>query len=165
VSADPPKPRAVFDCMVFLQGAARRDGAAGACLLLVERKAVELFLSGEVLSEIRDVLNRPKVRHKFPALNDQRVEQFLQALEKMAEIIHEVPRAVAYERDPRDEPYVNLAIAARAGFLVSRDGDFLDLANPSNADGALLRNLAPGLQILDPVSFLREVRRHSQTSP
>ncbi len=102
MSADPPKPRAVFDCMVFLQGAARRDGAAG---------------------------------------------------------------AVAYERDPRDEPYVNLAIAARAGFLVSRDGDFLDLANPSNADGALLRNLAPGLQILDPVSFLREVRRHSQTSP
>jgi putative PIN family toxin of toxin-antitoxin system len=151
--------------MVFLQGAARRDSAAGACLLLVERKAIELFLSDEVLSEIRDVLNRPKVRHKLPALNDHRVEQFLAALENMAEIIHEVPRAVAYERDPKDEPYLNLAIAARAGFLVSRDGDFLDLANPSNADGEVLRSRAPGLQILDPVSFLLEVRRLSKTSP
>ena len=34
---DRPKIRAVFDRMVFLQGAARRESPSGACLLLVYR--------------------------------------------------------------------------------------------------------------------------------
>ena len=59
MSADRLKIRAVFDCMVFLQGAARRESPAGACLLLAELEAVELCLSEEILSEIRDVLARP----------------------------------------------------------------------------------------------------------
>lgn len=33
----------------------------------------------------------------------------------------------SYERDPKDEPYVNLALAAGAKYLVTRDKDLLDL--------------------------------------
>ena len=62
MSADRPKIRAVFDCMVFLQGAARRESPAGACLLLVELEAVELYLSKEIIAEVRDVLTRPRVK-------------------------------------------------------------------------------------------------------
>src|SRR5258706_9409962 len=58
MDAERPKIRTVFDCMVFLQAAARRDSAAGVCLLLVELGAVELLLSGEIMTEIRDVLTR-----------------------------------------------------------------------------------------------------------
>jgi hypothetical protein len=36
MSGDNSKIRVVFDCMVFLQGAARRESAAGASLVLVE---------------------------------------------------------------------------------------------------------------------------------
>jgi predicted nucleic acid-binding protein len=64
-----------------------------------------------------------------------------------------VPRVFSYQRDPKDEPYIDLAIAAGASYLVSRDNDVLDLANPTDADGARLRHLAPLLQILDPLSF------------
>jgi len=76
-----------------------------------------------------------------------------------------VPHVFPYERDPKDEPYINLAIASGASYLVSRDTDVLDLANPTNADGARLRHLAPLLQILDPLSFLTELRRKSETVP
>jgi hypothetical protein len=50
MSADRPKIRAVFDCMVFLQGAARRESAGGACLFLVELNAIELCLSDEIMA-------------------------------------------------------------------------------------------------------------------
>ena len=106
-----PKPRAVFDCMVFLQAAARRESAAGICLLLVELGAVELCLSEEIIDEIRDVLARVKVRQKFPVLTDELVNGFLDALEKRSAVVHDVPRVFTYERDPKDEPYINLAIA------------------------------------------------------
>jgi predicted nucleic acid-binding protein len=64
--------RAVFDCMVFLQGAARRESPVGACLLLVdlgmvELGMIELCISEEILAEIRDVLTRPRSLCRLPA--------------------------------------------------------------------------------------------------
>jgi len=50
---------------VFLQGTARRESAAGACLLLVESDVIELCVSQEILAEVRDVLARPRVQRKF----------------------------------------------------------------------------------------------------
>jgi predicted nucleic acid-binding protein len=66
--------------------------------------------------------------------------------------------------DPKDEPYINLAIAAEAGYLVSRDSDILDLADASSPDGGRLRLQAAHLQVLDPVSFLLEAR-HRPSNP
>ena len=82
--ANRPKVRAVFDCMIFLQGAARRESPAGACLLLVELEAIELCMSEAIVSEVRDVLTRPRVRQMFPSLSDELVELFLVALGKRA---------------------------------------------------------------------------------
>jgi len=48
-------------------------------------------------------------------------------------------------------------------YLVSQDSDILDLANPNNPDRTRLRSHAPRLQILDPVSFLAEMRRKVET--
>lgn len=72
------------------------------------------------MGEVRDVLARPKVRVKFPALTDQIVGRFLAALEDRAALIPDVPRVFQFGRDSKDEPYINLAIAARADYLVSR---------------------------------------------
>ena len=162
MSAERSRISAVFDCMIYLQGAARRDSAAGACLLLVELQAVELYLSREILAEIRDVLTRPRMRQRFPVLSGEFVDRFLAALEKRAVVIPEVPHVFAYERDPKDEPYINLAIAAEVSYLVSRDRDILDLADASNPGGGRLRLHSPHLQVLDPVSFLLEARHRPQ---
>jgi uncharacterized protein len=157
MSADPPKIRAVFDCMVFLQGAARRESPAGMCLLLVEFGAIELCISKEITDEIRDVLTRPRVRQKFSLLTEELVNQFLDALKHQATTIAEVPRRFAYERDPKDEPYINLAIAADVKYLVTRDHDLLDLCEPGNPEGERLRKIADDLRIVDPTRFLLEL--------
>jgi predicted nucleic acid-binding protein len=111
------------------------------------------------MAEVRDVLARPRVQRQFPALTGDLVDRFVAALERQALVIPEVTRVFAYERDPKDEPYINLAIAAGAGYLVSRDTDILDLAKPTDLDGVRLQRHAPHLRILGPVSFLTEMRR------
>lgn len=158
MSGDPPKVRAVFDCMIFLQGAARRESPAGICLLLVELGVVELYLSPEIINELRDVLTRPRLRVRFPALTDLLVNEFLKSLERQAVFIRDVPHIFSYERDPKDEPYINLALAAKATHLVSRDKDILDLAKQSNPEGERLRKNSEIPRIVDPITFLLDLR-------
>jgi putative PIN family toxin of toxin-antitoxin system len=153
--------RAVFDCMVFLQGAARPEGPARACFRLVDEGTVTLYVSAEILNEIRDVLTRPKTRKKFPQLTPEWVEEFVQNAEGNAVVIGHVPKIHALERDPKDEPYLNLALATRSPYLVSRDKDLLDLMNDKDS-----HQRYPGLTILDPAAFLQAIAQHEQsTSP
>jgi putative PIN family toxin of toxin-antitoxin system len=156
------KPRAVFDCMVFLQGAGRPAGPARACFHLVDEDRVTLCLSAEILAEVRDVLTRPKTLRRFPLLSAEWVETFVQNAESKGVLFGVVPRIYTLERDPKDEPYLNLAFAAAAHYLVSRDRDLLDLMND-----ATFRERYPNLSILDPVAFLQVmvVQGQSELSP
>jgi putative PIN family toxin of toxin-antitoxin system len=144
---------AVFDCMVFLQAATRRTGPAAACLALVDDGHVGLFVSPKVLEEIHDVLKRPAIRKKFPAITDQDVLDFIEHIHNKATTVEQVPAVFQLPRDPDDEPYVDLAAAAGAAFLVTRDKDLLSLT----ADEAFRRQF-PTLSILDPKAFLDHVR-------
>src|SRR2546428_4163237 len=122
-------PRVVFDCNVFVQGAANRNSPARACLRLFFDGRISLFVSDSVLNEIRDVLTRPAVRKKLRGLTDRLVNALLQKIESQAILIRNVPEEFHYERDPKDEPYVNLAIVTGSTFLVSKDKDLLDLVS------------------------------------
>src|SRR5262245_61773017 len=151
------KPRVVLDCMVFLQGAARPAGPARACLRFVDEDQVTLCVSAEILAEVRDVLSRPKTQQRFPLLSQEWVETFVQNIESKALLLSEVPKVFTLERDPKDEPYLNLAIAAGAHYLVSRDRDLLDLMTDEH-----FRRNYPDLTILDPVAFLQAIAQHEQ---
>jgi putative PIN family toxin of toxin-antitoxin system len=150
------KPRAVFDCMVFLQGAGRPASPSRACFEVLNQGGAELCLSPEVLAEARDVLSRPKIRKQFPALTDEAATEFLRRAENKAVMVEAVPVVFRYSRDPKDEKYLNLAVAAGARYLVTRDNDLLDLMDESNPTGKDFRERFPQLTILDPVAFLRE---------
>lgn len=153
-------PRVVFDCMVFLQGAGRPSGPARACFQLVDQLRVTLFISADIVDEVRDVLTRPKTKRKFPLLTIEWVESFLKAAESKSIVVAGVPKVETLERDPKDEPYLNLAVAVNADYLVSRDHDLLDLMH----DGAF-RQRHPDLLILDPVDFLKEMERLEPSGP
>jgi uncharacterized protein len=144
---------AVFDTTALLQAAGSRKGPAGACLTLVDEGHVKLYLSTVTFDEIRDVLNRPEIRKAFPKLTDEYVSGFLDHLADKGHRIEDVPSVYRFDRDPKDEPFINLAIATQAPFLVTRDSGLLDLMK----DDAF-RNAYPWLTIFDPVAFLKHVR-------
>jgi uncharacterized protein len=145
--------RVVFDCMVFLQGAARPASPARACFQLVDDGLVTLCISPTILAEVRDVLSRPELVQKFPALTTEWVNEFVDSVAGKALVVPDVPNEFALPRDPKDEPYINLAITTQAELLVSRDRDLLDLMS----DDEFHRRF-PNLQIVDPVTFLRAIR-------
>jgi predicted nucleic acid-binding protein len=61
-----------------------------------------------------------------------------------------VPEVFKLERDPKDERYLNLALASSASYLVTWDRDLLDLM-----DDEAFRLQFPQLTILEPPALLR----------
>lgn len=154
-----PPVRAVYDCVVFLQGAGRRGNAARACLDLVDDGTVQLCLSPATLAEIDDVLHRPELLAKFPLIASADSRNLLLAARRKALLLSAVPNVFALSRDPDDEPYTDLAVAADARYLVTwNDRHLTYLMRQDTPEGAEFCRRFPHLRIVDPPTFLREVR-------
>ena len=153
--------RVVYDCMVFLQGTARSSSPSGLCLSLAEKGFVNLCVNAAILDEVGEVLRRPRLRAEFQALTDELVSQLLQAVRGFSMFFADVARELTFARDPKDEPYINLARTAKARYLVSRDADLLDVPRSSDADSRRICEECPGLEIVDPFTFLSSMRNTS----
>jgi putative PIN family toxin of toxin-antitoxin system len=152
----------VFDCNILLQAIARKTGPAAACLRLAEQSFVQLHLSEEILTELSKVLNRPKIRTRYPELTDEDVAEFLKGLRSIATVVRDVPKTFGYERDLDDEPYLNLAIARKVDYLVSRDRDLLDLMTGHTDECKEFRQRFRLLKVIGPIDFLKQVRRYQR---
>ncbi|MDQ3255092.1 MAG: putative toxin-antitoxin system toxin component, PIN family [Acidobacteriota bacterium] len=148
-------PRVVFDCNVLLQAAAREKSVAAKCLNLAECGRIQLFVSKEVLAEVEDVLNRPEIRAHFPDLNDEIVGAFLKRLQNFSALVRLVPKKFSYPRDEDDEPYINLAVASGADFVISRDRDLLDLMTGYSDECKEFRQRFRSLKVVEPIEFLK----------
>jgi len=157
--------RVVFDCMVFIQAIARRNGPAATCLSQAIECKFELIVSNAVLAEIREVVYRPKLRRTFIRASDEDIEDFFSSLAKIATLIEPVPDVFALKRDPDDSKYINLAIAADAKIIVSRDNDLLDLLSSADDEAKTFRTAFPNIRILDPVEFLKSLTPNTETDP
>jgi putative PIN family toxin of toxin-antitoxin system len=152
----------VFDCMIFLQGLIKEQGAAVDCLEAFENGAVKLFISEEILREIADVLTRSKLQAKFSLLTEERAERLLQTLRQKAALIENVPKLFNYPRDPKDEKYINLAAFAKADYVVSRDNDLLDLMIDFTDEAKEFRQRFRPLKVIEPVEFLQIIKIREQ---
>ena len=146
--------RAVFDCMIYLQATANEKSPAAALLRLVEQEEIVLYLSHEVIEEVKEVLSRPKLRASLPNINDVTVEALFKRLERIAVLVRQVPHVFEYARDLKDEKYINLAAVADAQYLVSRDTDLLELMTGHSEDCKEFRQRFRPLKVVDPISFL-----------
>jgi putative PIN family toxin of toxin-antitoxin system len=150
-------PRVVFDCVVLFQAAVSARGPAAACLAWAETNPLALAVSDDTVAELRDLLDRPNLRRKFLRLTDESVSAYVGRLLQIAVRIDPVPAAFTLTRDPDDSKYLNLAVAAGANFVVTRDRDLLDLTAGTDADAVAFRTARPTIEILDPVAFLARV--------
>ncbi len=152
----------VFDCMIFLQGLISKSGIAVNCFELFENEIIELFVSEEVLAEIQDVITRPKLQAKYSRLTNERAERLVEVLRTKATLIKDVPTVFNYPRDPKDEKYINLAVAAGSEFIISRDMDLLDLMTGFDNDSKEFRQKFRPLKIIQPSEFLKIVEERTK---
>jgi len=130
--------RAVFDANVVAAGAVFR-GEAWACLLKVARRQVFVFGSDFTLAEARDTTTQ-LIRHRIARHNAAGV--LVWYLEKVRSVTP-APLGKQRSRDAKDDPYLAVALAARAQFIVTYDHDLLVLGKPF------------GVEILKPAAFLK----------
>lgn len=147
--------RAVYDCNVYTQALININGPGGSCVRRALSGELLLFISQEVLTEIRDIPHKPTPARL--GVTHERTETLIQNLLKVATVIMQVPQRFQYDRDPDDAHYINLALAAQASLIVSRDRDLLDLMDEGRSEGRDFRSRFPYLRILDPIAFLREL--------
>ncbi|GEM_PF-77223 len=147
-------PLVVFDCNLFLQAVGKGGNHAWKCLQLAIDGKLLVCMSEAVLEEIDEVLRRPSVREFFPMLDDARVDALANWLREFAVFLDPVPHVFDYPIDPKDEPYIDLAIAGGAVYLVSWDKHIKRLGSPKNPEGKRFMADYPDVSVLDPKGFL-----------
>jgi putative PIN family toxin of toxin-antitoxin system len=158
----PSRPRVILDCNILVQAVLSPDGPGRACVELADAGVITLVTSRESLAEARDVLNRPEIRRLKPELSPADVARFLETLAYRSVFLRDVPHVLTWARDAKDTPYLNLAVAGEADYLVTRDKDLLSLNADHSAEGKRFRQLSRNrVRILPPTEFLQEIRSAS----
>src|SRR4051812_40225693 len=150
----PSPPRAVYDCAVFLQGLGNRHGVCRKCHDFVDAGHVQLCVSPAILTEVADVLTRPRILRIFPRIESTASQALLATLWAKSLTVANVPLAFRNPRDPKDQPYTDLAVAAGASYLVTWNRKHLTyLMDRDTPEGVDFCNRFPRLKIVDPPTF------------
>jgi putative PIN family toxin of toxin-antitoxin system len=148
-------PRVVFDCVIFAQALINDSGPAGQCLEHARSGNIWLVLSEYVITEIRELPSKLATRL---LVTTDRVEAFLREVVALAELIGDVPEVFQHPVDADDSHYVNLALAAGATLITSRDHHLLALMDQSQPVGRAFREQFPQLDIVRPEELIRRLR-------
>jgi uncharacterized protein len=147
--------KVVFDCVVFAQALINPKGPAAACLALAQQGKVVVFVSDYVLQEIRELPQ--KINPRF-GVTPERVDGLIQELAKFARMVGQAAEVYVHPIDPDDSHYVNLALAAGAKLIASRDRHLLDLMDPAKPHAREFQSRFPSLLITTPESLIARFR-------
>jgi putative PIN family toxin of toxin-antitoxin system len=102
-------------------------GAPHAVLALIEQGQVSPYISPPLITELREVLERPKFKPRLEAVtetSDNALGRYLQ----YAEVVDAPPTPpLVAARDPDDDHVLACAVAVPVDYIVSGDGHLLDL--------------------------------------
>ncbi|MBN1641867.1 MAG: putative toxin-antitoxin system toxin component, PIN family [Anaerolineae bacterium] len=133
--------RAVVDTNILVRAVIRPGGAVGPVLLRLRQGDYVLLYAEPLLEELADVLDRPRLRDTY-GVTDQDIETILGLILLRGEAVQVEERITAC-RDPRDDKFLEVAVAGKADAIVSADEDLLVL------------HPYAGIPILSPAAFLR----------
>ena len=139
--------RVVVDTNILVRALIMPHGSVGLVLLNLRRERYTLLYAGPLLDELVDVLNRPRIRLKYN-LSEDDIHTVVSLILLRGESVTILEQIHAC-RDPKDDKFLEVAVAGEADVIVSGDEDLLVL-NPFR-----------GIPILPPVKFLKmlETRR------
>ncbi len=129
----------VFDASTLVSATFRRDGVPARALRAALRSD-RLAVSEATMAELLDVLSRPRLA-RF--LDLELRDELLGQLDALA-LFFSPTEVVTDCRDAKDDKYLELALAAGAGVIVSGDDDLLVL-HPWR-----------GVKVLRPAGYLAE---------
>ena len=119
----------VLDTNVIISGMAYTASVPGKIMQAWRSGAIEVYLSGYILDEVRRVL--PRLRHRH-GLSDAEVDDLVDILSFPAEVIEPVELPLDTVRDLNDTPVLGTLVTGierySVDYLVTGDKDLLALA-------------------------------------
>ena len=113
-------PRAVLDTSVLVSAFLTPRGSVVRLLREPARRRYQLCLSEYILTETAETL-LSKIRLRTYAYEDTDVRNLILWLMTYAEMITGLPDLRAVPEDPKDDPIIATAVAAKADYLVTGD--------------------------------------------
>lgn len=117
--------RAVIDTSILVRARLNPEGTVGPLLDLLRDRRYTYLYSDATLEELIEVLGRPRMAGKYGITADE-----IRALTDLLILRGEVVRpakAVTACRDPKDDKFLEVAVAGRADVIVTGDKDLLVL--------------------------------------
>jgi len=118
--------KALVDTNPLVSALLKPDGPSGQIFQRWRAGEFELAVSPSTLAELRDVLQRPHIAHKY-RLSASDIEQHLNVLRNFAEIAPGRLDLDVISADPQDNHVLAAAIETHCTFIVSGDHHLLDL--------------------------------------
>lgn len=128
--------RIVLDTNVLVSGMLQAHGASGEIVRRVALGDLSLAFDARILTEYEEVLGRPKFR-----LETHRIEALLEQIRACGLVVAALPLGLGLP-DPDDEIFVEVAVAAKAAFLVTGNLKHFRSIN------------LPGFEVLSPRDFV-----------
>lgn len=132
----------VLDTNVLVAGLLSPFGSCADIVRMVFSGNLTLCVDARILSEYREVLQRPKFK-----FDHDKVAAILDYIEHHGRVVTSAPRSLCLP-DADDEPFVEVAVSGGADFLITGNAAHF----PSE--------LCQGMKVVSPVGFLkRAVKR------
>lgn len=137
--------RAVIDTNILVRAILKPGGTVGPLVDFLRDGHYVFLYSEETLNELIDVLGRPRMVHRYGISADE-VDALCALLVLRGETV-QPSQVITACRDPKDNKFLEVALAAKADVIVSGDED--------------LRVLSPfeGIPVIQPSDFLKLLRR------
>ena len=133
--------RAVLDANVYVSGYVRPEGPPGQIIERFLRDvAFEIVLSTEIVEEVLQALEYPKVRKV--ARTKVKPELWFEDILVLAQFVTGEYKISGVSNDPDDDKYIAAAVEGRAALVASGDPDLLNVGEHQ------------GVRIITPRAFL-----------
>ena len=132
--------RVVLDTSVLVSALIRRQGTVGEVLRLLRDGRFTVIYSTAIMIEIIDVLGRDPFRTKYH-IESEDITTLVNLIRLRGELVNSTS-SLKVCRDPKDDKFLEAALAGQADAIVSGDADLLIL-NPFER-----------ISILQPAEFL-----------
>jgi putative PIN family toxin of toxin-antitoxin system len=132
--------RVVIDTNVIVSGLMKTASTPAAVLSAARGRQFEWIASGVLLSELQNVLARPRVQRQtgLDLVDALHFQQIAEDLMTLVEPTHRIDAS----RDPDDNRVLEAAIAGEADYIVTGDRDLLELGSYE------------GIRIVTPAGFV-----------
>jgi putative PIN family toxin of toxin-antitoxin system len=120
----PPSQPIVADTHIIIRGLISPGSASAKLLNAILRRQVLLATSRTHLTEIHNVLARPRFFNRYQISRDLR-QRIIRRLYMLSLYVQPIGR-LQLCRDPKDDYLIEMALLTKAAFLISEDNDLHD---------------------------------------